>query len=85
MYHSKLFVVDGLWTSVGSANFDPRSFRLNDEVNINVYDADFASLVSEYFEKDLALSRLLTYKDWKGRPFFERATDRLCAIFNSQF
>src|SRR5512133_3458107 len=42
MYHCKVLIVDDRWTSVGSANFDNRSFRLNDEVNLNVYDADFA-------------------------------------------
>ena len=43
MYHTKLLVVDDLWTSVGSANFDNRSFRLNDEANLNVLDAEFAT------------------------------------------
>jgi cardiolipin synthase len=42
MFHWKVMVVDGLWTSVGSANFDPRSLRLNDEANLNVYDREFA-------------------------------------------
>ena len=42
MYHVKLLIVDGLWSSVGSTNFDARSFRLNDEANLNVYDAEFA-------------------------------------------
>ena len=42
MFHCKVLVVDGLWVSVGSTNFDTRSFRLNDEANLNVYDRDFA-------------------------------------------
>ena len=42
MYHCKVMIVDDLWTSVGSTNFDNRSFRLNDEANLNVLDADFA-------------------------------------------
>ena len=42
MYHCKVMIVDDCWTSVGSTNFDNRSFRLNDEANLNVYDADFA-------------------------------------------
>ena len=43
MYHSKVMIVDGLWTSVGSTNFDNRSFRLNDEANLNVLDEEFAA------------------------------------------
>src|SRR5688572_18230839 len=42
MYHCKVMIVDDLWTSVGSTNFDNRSFRLNDEANLNVYDPEFA-------------------------------------------
>src|SRR6185503_18770981 len=42
MYHTKVMVVDDLWTSVGSTNFDNRSFRLNDEANLNILDAQFA-------------------------------------------
>ena len=40
MMHAKTMVVDGIWTTIGSSNFDDRSFRLNDEVNVNVYDED---------------------------------------------
>ena len=39
MYHTKVMVVDDVWVSVGSTNFDDRSFRLNDEANLNVVDA----------------------------------------------
>ncbi len=53
MYHVKLLIVDGLWSSVGSTNFDARSFRLNDEANLNVYDADFARLQTQTFDADL--------------------------------
>lgn len=42
MYHVKVMIVDGLWVSVGSTNFDNRSFSINDEANLNVYDAAFS-------------------------------------------
>ncbi|APW46807.1 hypothetical protein RA876_11060 [Rhodoferax antarcticus] len=42
MFHCKVMVVDGLWVSLGSSNFDSRSFSINDEANMNVYDAQFA-------------------------------------------
>jgi len=41
--HNKLLIVDGIMRSVGSTNFDVRSFRLNDEASLNVYDAVFAA------------------------------------------
>ena len=43
MFHVKVMVVDGLWTSVGSTNFDNRSFSINDEANLNVHDREFAA------------------------------------------
>ena len=53
MFHCKVLTVDGLWTSVGSTNFDSRSFRLNDEANLNVYDREFAQRQIADFEEDL--------------------------------
>jgi len=42
MYHCKMMIVDDVWVSVGSANFGNRSFRLNDEANLNIHDREFA-------------------------------------------
>ncbi|MES1264740.1 MAG: phospholipase D-like domain-containing protein, partial [Variovorax sp.] len=53
MFHCKVFTVDGLLVSVGSTNFDNRSFRLNDEANLNIYDEDFAAAQTAQFEADL--------------------------------
>ena len=61
MYHCKIIIVDDLWVSVGSTNFDSRSFSVNDEANLNVYDAAFARRQSEIFEQDRQLSRRITY------------------------
>ena len=47
MFHVKSMVVDGLWTSVGSTNFDSRSFSTNDEANLNVLDAGFAAKLAK--------------------------------------
>jgi cardiolipin synthase len=57
MLHAKLLVVDGLFVSVGSANFDPRSLAINDEANLNVLDAGFASEQARIFQRDLLRSR----------------------------
>jgi cardiolipin synthase len=68
MYHCKVVVVDGLLASVGSTNFDPRSFHLNDEANLNVYDRDFAAHLTRVFEDDLARCKRFTLQDWQRRP-----------------
>jgi cardiolipin synthase len=69
MYHCKLLVVDDAWVSIGSANIDNRSFRLNDEANLNVLDGAFAHEQSRLFESDLARSKRITYEAWQKRPF----------------
>ena len=84
MYHCKVLVVDGVWTSVGSTNFDNRSFRLNDEANLNVYDAGFAARQLKDFEDDLKRARRITYDQWASRPFSEKAWERFVGLFGSQ-
>lgn len=84
MYHTKLFVVDGVWTSVGSTNFDNRSFRLNDEANMNVLDASFAAQETAMFEGDLHNSREITLAEWNRRPWTERLKERAAGLLRSQ-
>ena len=79
MYHCKMVLVDGLLSSVGSTNFDPRSFHLNDEANLNIYDAEFAQHLTNVFEADLKRCKRVTYEDWQRRPAFEKARERLTA------
>lgn len=83
MLHCKLMVVDGLMTSVGSTNFDVRSFRLNDEANLNIYDAAFAVRQTEVFEADLKQSRRVTLQTWRARPFTEKLHEHVLAWFGS--
>jgi cardiolipin synthase len=84
MYHSKVMTVDDLWVSVGSTNFDDRSFRLNDETNLNVLDRDFALKVTAAFEADKAHAHLVTLEEWEHRPWTEKLTERVAALFRSQ-
>jgi cardiolipin synthase len=84
MYHCKVLVVDRLWTSVGSTNFDNRSFRLNDEANLNIYDREFAERQVADFEEDLKKSRRLTFAAWEARPLREKAWEHFLALFGSQ-
>jgi cardiolipin synthase len=84
MYHCKVLVVDGRWTSVGSTNFDERSFHLNDEANLNVYDTAFAGRQVADFEHDLARSRRVTYEEWKARPWTEKLYEHAVAWLGPQ-
>jgi cardiolipin synthase len=83
MYHCKVMIVDGLMTSVGSTNFDVRSFRLNDEANLNVYDAGFAARQTQVFEADLKQSRKVTLQAWQSRPWREKLHEHALALFGS--
>ena len=84
MYHCKVMIVDDLWVSVGSTNFDSRSFRLNDEANLNVYDAEVAREQSLVFEQDKAKSLRVTLEAWKQRPWSEKLKERVAGLLRSQ-
>jgi cardiolipin synthase len=84
MFHSKTLIADGLLVSVGSTNFDNRSFRLNDEANLNVYDADFARKVTGVFEADLKRAKLITYQTWLDRPLTEKLIENASTVLSPQ-
>jgi len=84
MFHCKVLVVDGIWSSVGSTNFDNRSFRLNDEANLNVYSREFAERQIAVFNDDLKRSRRISYAEWQRRPWREKITERFEALIDSQ-
>lgn len=84
MYHAKVMVVDGMLTSVGSTNFDNRSFRLNDEANLNVLDAEFAASQIRQFEEDKRRSKQLTLEGWRTRPRRERVVEWLSGLLRLQ-
>jgi len=84
MFHNKMLIVDGLLVSVGSTNFDLRSFRLNDEASLNVYDRDFARRMTEVFENDLKPTKRYTYQAWKQRPLKEKLTETFILPLKSQ-
>ncbi|HSW03317.1 phospholipase D-like domain-containing protein [Aquabacterium sp.] len=84
MYHCKVMIVDGLLVSVGSTNFDNRSFRLNDEATLNVVDQAFASAQTTVFESDLGRSHRVTYAEWRERPWRERWGEWLSSVVSTQ-
>ena len=84
MMHNKMLVIDGLLVSVGSTNFDLRSFRLNDEASLNVYDADFAERMTAVFNADLQQARRYSHDRWAHRPLHEKLAERLVLPIKSQ-
>ena len=84
MYHCKVMIVDGIWVSVGSTNFDRRSFSLNDEANLNIFDAAFARRQVAIFEDDVAQSRAMTLSAWRQRPFLEKIVEHSASLLRLQ-
>jgi cardiolipin synthase len=84
MFHLKTMVVDGIFSTLGSANFDDRSFHLNEEINLFVYDAEFAGLMKERYRRDLLRCRPYTHAMWKERPLKKRVTEWLARPFRSE-
>jgi len=84
MMHSKVLVIDGVWSSVGSSNFDDRSFRLNDEANLNVFSEELAREQIRTIDADIANSRAMVLKKWRGRALNRRVNERLALLLRSQ-
>jgi cardiolipin synthase len=84
MMHVKTLIADGLLVSVGSTNFDMRSFSLNDEASLNVYDRGFAARMTAVFEQDLQQARPYTYAQWQARPWREKFSEKVLWPIRSQ-
>jgi cardiolipin synthase len=76
--HAKVMLIDDCWVTLGSANFDYRSFHRNHEVNVIADSQEFASQVERMFTDDLAKSRRVTFSEYEKRSWFERFLERLC-------
>ena len=77
MIHAKVLLIDGVWSVVGSTNFDNRSFGLNDEINLAVRDGKLAARLEEDFARDWAQSTPITLEEWERRPMSERVVELL--------
>jgi cardiolipin synthase A/B len=84
MLHCKMLIFDHYMVSVGSTNFDMRSFELNDEASLNVYDAEFAKHMTEVFEADLKASTPYDYLKWQQRPLLEKIAEIVLIPIKSQ-
>ena len=83
--HAKLLIVDDAFVSIGSTNFDERSFRLNDEANLNVFDTGFAAEKIAIFTDDLVRSRQVSLAEWQSRPALQRISDWGWSWLRTQF
>jgi cardiolipin synthase len=80
--HAKLFLVDDIWALIGSANLDPRSLRLNFELNLEVYDIDFAATLAAHFAQAISVSREETLEAVDSRPLVEKIRDCSAKLFS---
>jgi len=83
LYHCKIMIVDDVWVTAGSVNFDERSFRINDEANLNVLDREFAATLIRGFEADKAKSKRLTAEAFSGRSPFSKFMDHFFGLFRA--
>jgi cardiolipin synthase len=84
MMHAKTMIVDGVFATVASTNFDNRSFRYNDEIDLAVHDEAVAGRLQKMFDNDLRKSRPYTYEQWLRRPLQKRFMEWLLLPFRSQ-
>ena len=84
MLHCKMLIFDDYMVSVGSTNFDMRSFELNDEASLNVYDRGFAQQMTGVFERDLAASTAYTFAHWQRRSWREKLAEIILVPVRSQ-
>ncbi len=84
MIHRKGVIVDDFWLMTGSANFDNRSFRINDEVNMNVIDREVVAKSVQLFDHDKERCERITLESWRARPWREKLADEAANLFRAQ-
>ena len=84
MLHCKVMIIDGEMVSVGSTNFDLRSFQLNDEASLNVYNREFAAQMTKVFEDDLAQTTAYSYQLWLDRSWAQKLSEIVLLPIKSQ-
>lgn len=81
MMHNKTLVVDNVFSTIGSVNFDARSMSINAEVSLTLYDRAFADAMESMFQRDLARSKLVTHERWKHRGIAKRSAEMFAWIW----
>jgi cardiolipin synthase len=85
MLHSKTAVVDGLFSTIGSINFDARSMSTNAEESLSFYDRTFAELIEAMFQRDLLRCKEITYEAWKHRGSSARVAETFSWIWEPYY
>jgi cardiolipin synthase A/B len=85
MMHVKAMIVDGVWSVIGSANFDNRSFELNDELTVGVADPELAAALTRDFENDLQKSKRLVAAEWRNRSPLQKSRELFWSFFSEVF
>jgi len=80
MIHAKTLTIDGAWASIGSVNFDNRSFQLQDEATLCIRDESFAAKLDEQFERDLRDAEEIEPERWRRRPAADRVKERALTL-----
>jgi cardiolipin synthase A/B len=84
LLHQKVFTIDGAWSSIGSTNFDDRSFEINREVSLVVYDEKIARQLEETFSDDAKTATERNLEQWKTRPALHKLKDGSAFLLNEQ-
>lgn len=84
LLHTKVATIDGAWATVGSINFDDRSFILNDEISLSFTDTHLVTSLDEQLMRDIAVSKRITLKKWSTRSIISRISERIAHVFRPQ-
>lgn len=84
LLHQKVMIVDGVWSTVGSTNFDDRSFEINDEVSIGIHDPAIARVLRDAFLDDMRHSRVINFEGWAARSWWHKLKDGAAFSLNEQ-
>jgi cardiolipin synthase len=84
MLHQKTMVVDGAWATIGTTNFDNRSFAFNEESNVSVCDRATVARLERIFADDFAASDAVTLDAWRARGLAARGQEWIAALFEDQ-
>jgi cardiolipin synthase len=84
MLHQKIIIVDDAWAAVGSANFDNRSFALNDETSVCFHDRALVTGLHDVFLEDMKRCVRIELANWKRRGFWQRAGEQFASLMEDQ-
>lgn len=84
LLHQKVIVIDSCWAAIGSTNFDDRSFEVNDEISLAIYDEEIARELEATFDRDRKHATQVELEEWKRRPAMHKLQDFFAFLFNEQ-